>query len=82
MSNQHRKKKHKHVSKKGTLYQSKQALRRRGVHDREDAVAQVHPRDRRIKKRSPLEQQVANYSYLILFSFFFFRIYMSVLKQK
>ena len=71
MSNQHHKKKHKHVSKKGTLYQSKQALRRKGVHERDEAVSRVHPRNKRINKRSPLEQQVANYSYLVLFSFFF-----------
>ena len=71
MANDGKKKKFKHVSRKGTLYQAKQNLRRKSIIDRQKDLLRINPRRRSVHKVTDTEKRVANITYLLGFGFFF-----------
>ena len=65
-----KKKKFKHVSRKGTLYQAKQNLRRKSIIDRKKALLRINPKHR-FHKVTDTEKRIANFAYFLGFGFFF-----------
>ena len=65
-----KKKKFKHVSRKGTLYQARQNLRRKSIIDRKKALLRINPKHH-FHKGTDTEKRVANFAYLLGFGFFF-----------